>query len=134
MHQACVLEVLAWGDGPPDVAEAWRAYEAIHRRGTPITANVYWDFNVAAVLARAGERDSARAVLERTREPGRAATITPATRFWLEAAVRFRLGETERARRLIDEYLQSADEQVGSVLAQRALRDYVVYLLPDRPG
>jgi serine/threonine-protein kinase len=69
--RTCVLNVLGYaGAGPKDVARAWDALALEERDGIFPTVNGVWPpgrFFVAAVLARSGSRDSARAVLSATR-------------------------------------------------------------------
>ena len=75
----CELAVLGWSArGPAAVRRAWAAVEADERNSLGPLVNGIWPpsrYLVAAVLARSGMNDSARAVIRRTR-----ATLTAAGR------------------------------------------------------
>jgi TolB-like protein/tetratricopeptide (TPR) repeat protein len=117
-HNACALEVMAWGDATPDPAAAWRHHEVIARHNPGI---YYYGFAVAAVLARADQQDSARAVLEYARA---SAASTPAAR-WLEAAVRFRLGDHDVARDLFRNLAADDPDLAARQATRRPLRDFL---------
>ncbi|MDB4950653.1 MAG: Protein kinase [Gemmatimonadetes bacterium] len=111
---------------PPDPALAWRLVAELERldpapraRGAGRSYSpLYRRASAAAVLARAGHKDSARAVLARARSD---AAGDPDLRvsFWLDDAyVRVLLGERDEARRLLDAYLK-----VRPTFADYARRD-----------
>ncbi|MEX0891754.1 MAG: hypothetical protein WEB88_06240, partial [Gemmatimonadota bacterium] len=123
---SCTLELMAWGEMPPMPDSAWAAYDRIVARlgGPASSASAYYGYAVAAVLARAALPDSARAVIDRlgTRTAG---AVAATDHHWLEAAVRFRLGETARARGLMEAYLADHPETAVSIQRRRALRAYL---------
>ena len=97
----------------PDPALAWALVAELDRMDPPARARaegrgytpLYRRMVAAAISARAGQADSARAVIARARAE---AAGDPALRVSLaydEAYVRLRLGEREAARRLLDEYV-----------------------------
>ncbi|CAA9343239.1 MAG: hypothetical protein AVDCRST_MAG68-3156 [uncultured Gemmatimonadetes bacterium] len=107
----------------PDPARAWALVAELDRLDPPSRAReegrayspVFRRVAAAAVLARAGASDSARAVLARARA---AASADPELRvpYLFDAAyVTLLLGDRDGARRLLDEYLA----------ARPALRPYV---------
>ena len=121
IHHGAILDIMAWGRVDPDPDEAWRHLRAITERW-PRPADHY-GYCVAAVLARAGLADSARAVLARHLDG-----LDPPVRrknLDLEAAVRFRLGETERARELFDTFRQLEPEDARQAASARILREFV---------
>jgi len=120
----CRLTLLREDPGlRPDAAEAWRLVAELDRIDPPARAReagrpyspLFRRAAVAAVLARAGAGDSARAVLARARA---AASADPELRIpflFDEAYVTLLLGDRAGARRLLEEYLA----------ARPALRPYV---------
>jgi TolB-like protein/tetratricopeptide (TPR) repeat protein len=119
MHNACALAVMAWGDGPVDPDAAWNHYATISGHSRQTVA--FYTFLMAAVLARAELTDSALVVLDRAREANAPAPVT----LWLEAGVRFRMGDDDEAVRLFrvlaDQYPAVAEHQSAS----RVLREYL---------
>ncbi|HEU4886131.1 MAG TPA: hypothetical protein VFT45_28085, partial [Longimicrobium sp.] len=108
----------------PDPARAWALLAELDRLDPPARAagegrayaRVYRQAAVAAILARAGKADSARAVLARAREEAAAQSDGSRVAFlYDEAFATLLLGDRAGARRLLDAY-------VG---AQPALRPYV---------
>ncbi|NIN70784.1 MAG: hypothetical protein GTO46_02385 [Gemmatimonadetes bacterium] len=101
------LTALAGPEGPePDVAKAWQLGEKMLDLSEPqrqLQRRPRVWMSVAAVLARAGEPDSARAVIE----VARASLVgnDPETDYY-EANARLQLGETERALELLAGYLE----------------------------
>jgi eukaryotic-like serine/threonine-protein kinase len=124
--RTCELSVLGWsGSGPADVAAGWRSLLETERTGPYPLANGIWPpgrFFVAAVLARSGMKDSARAVVDSTR-----ARLQPTShrRDWRmnEAHVRLLLGDEARALDLLEE----------AVRAEPALRQQIARLPWYRP-
>ena len=102
----CRLMLLATKALDADVAEAWRlAAEAVRlvpERDRPFK-QLLEPIYVAAVLGRAGLKDSARHVLERSR--GTAAVDPTRDLLGWEASVRTMLGDKEEAIRLLGEWL-----------------------------
>jgi TolB-like protein/tRNA A-37 threonylcarbamoyl transferase component Bud32 len=101
----CDLNVLGWaGQTRRDANSAWSAVGRIERTDSTGTSQYTWSFRrmmVAAVIARAGMRDSARAVVRRTgTERGSRPSAALA-----EAYVRVLLGENDEALRLISLHL-----------------------------
>jgi tetratricopeptide (TPR) repeat protein len=81
-------------DPAPRARDEGRAYSPLYRRAA-----------VAAVLARAGAKDSARAVVARARAQAAANEDLRIPFLYDEAYVRLLLGDRAGARRLLDEYL-----------------------------
>jgi tetratricopeptide (TPR) repeat protein len=126
ISHGCALEVMAWGGDTAVPDSAWAAYERILARfgGPPTSAPAYYGYAVAAVLARAGLADSARAVIGRLSQL-RGGPGTASDNYWLEAAVRFRLDEEDRARELVAAFLADHPHTAASIQSRRALRDYL---------
>jgi len=107
---ACELTTLGWtGDKPSDVARAWRVLDDAEKRYTAdvlksglATRRLF----VAAVAAHAGLRDSANAIVARTRAALPNDVPSPSADFG-EAHVRALLGQNEDALRLLERYLSS---------------------------
>lgn len=106
------LILLASSYGPePDVEEAWRLAEARLALSAPAQRQVLEPtglMDVAAVLARAGLRDSARSVIQRAR--GLDARNDP----WVdytEANAHLHLGEADDALRLLEEFLSARPDR-----------------------
>jgi tetratricopeptide (TPR) repeat protein len=123
---SCAFRIVAWsGRGRRAVADAWRFAAVVDRVDTDPEMVGDRRLLVAAVLARSGLADSARAVIGRTR----AAITTPAAQATLvydEAYVRLLLGERDTALQLLDKYLRTRPENRGYVAESpwfRALHD-----------
>jgi len=134
----CLLEVMAWGSGPPSPDSALTWYDAIAQRAA--AANVsslrsYYGLVVAGVLARAGRPDSARAMMSTARSGWAAsadAGLAPdPVLLALEAAVFFRLGEPDSARQRFDEYRRVRPDEARLDATKRMLRPYLP-VDPDR--
>ena len=107
----CQLWLMTTKAKDPDESEAWRLYGELEE----LTPESLWDFEgrhgqmlVAAALARAGEADSARHVLERSRgnreiDPGGELVA-------LEAFVRVLLGDYEESARLLEDFYSAHPE------------------------
>jgi tetratricopeptide (TPR) repeat protein len=97
----CELNLLAWpGPGRPDVARAWTLVTQLERLSSPEDRAAYlprWRMKVAGVLARAGLRDSAEAVIRSARA---AAPADPEMDYY-EAESRMLLGDREAVLRLL---------------------------------
>ena len=110
----CSLTLLRWDTSrPPDAARAWRLVAELERMDPPAAAAaaghayapVYRRVSAAAVSARAGDAQRARAELARARVD---AAVNPESRVSLaydEAVVLLLLGEREAARARLREYL-----------------------------
>jgi TolB-like protein len=121
---ACALEVMAWGDLPPRPEEAWRHFDAIVAAVPPLEA--HYRFHVAGVLARAELTDSAQAVLRQAlASAGRTAGPAP---LWLEAGVRYRLGEDREAELLLEALTRDYPQDAALQKSRRVLRDYITRL------
>lgn len=117
-HRGTILEIMAWGSVDPEPEQAWGHLRAITEE-RPASAT-YYRYNVASVLARAGLSDSARAVLERHTQ-----ALAPDAReayLWLEAAVRFRLGDIGEAERLFAHYRRIEPDEAKAHASRRLLR------------
>lgn len=134
MHHGCALDVMAWGDGEPDPAAAWHHHDAISGfMGLEEHPHPFYGFAVAGALARAQMADSARAVLERAKRalgPGE----FPAA-IWLEAGVRFRLGERRAGLRLYEQLVRDYPDVAAMQIRRRVLRPFVNDRdVPSLPG
>lgn len=113
------LEILAWGDRvPADVERGWELVDRIlegPEAGVQSDLEAIQEMKMAGVLARAGLADSARAVMERAHR------VAPDDRRVLrrEAAVLARLGEEERAVRLIEGLLADYPARPGRLLSKK---------------
>ncbi len=130
VRHGCMLDVLAWSDLPPEPDTAWAHYRSLIEFAPPARQDglhPYYAMAVASVLARAGLADSARAVMRQVsaHSAGDQPGGDPLTPLWLEAAVRFRLGEADSARALIARFEMESPESARRILARRALRDFV---------
>jgi DNA-binding SARP family transcriptional activator/TolB-like protein len=115
---------------PPVPAQAWALVAELDRLDPPARAaaegrgyaRLYRRAAVAAVLARAGEADSARAVLARAR--GEAEGSPDSRIFFLydEAYVTLLLGDRAGARRLLDAYLAAHPQLRPTVTRDAAFR------------
>lgn len=115
----CGLRLLGWsGSGKRAVDSAWAALRAVraHDAGAPtVLDQVDRYLMVAAVVARSGMRDSARAVLRLARAAAR--DSMPVEMAMEEAWVRVLLGETDDALALLARSL-AAYPQARDLLAQ----------------
>lgn len=111
-HARCALKLMAWDPSRrPDPAQAWRMVDtAIARTSESYRGSTEAQLHLlaAAVLAKAGEADSARAVVGRVRARAGAAALnlaapTDGTLVLDEAAVHVKLGDAGTARRILDE-------------------------------
>ncbi|HYR12061.1 MAG TPA: BTAD domain-containing putative transcriptional regulator [Longimicrobium sp.] len=120
----CELTLLARdasAGASPD--SAWRLVRSIERLDPPARARtagrayapVYRRMMAAAVLARAGERDSARALVARARAATRDEPELRVSLLYDEAYVQWLLGDVGRAAALLDTF----------ATAQPGLRDYL---------
>jgi tetratricopeptide (TPR) repeat protein len=105
----CGLTILSFaGRTEADVQRAWDLLDAIEQSDSMGLLEETWGVRrqmVAAVLARAGLTDSARAVSVRAREGGGAGEQTGSVAF-SEAYVRTLLGDRDEAIRLLAGYLK----------------------------
>lgn len=104
----CRLRLMATPALEPDVDEAW----ALAARGDSLSPAQWKDYDavehrlfVAGALARAGLPDSATAVLDRAHARMDAHLDPEGELLTVEAAVRARIGEEDRAIELIEQYL-----------------------------
>jgi tetratricopeptide (TPR) repeat protein len=120
----CELTVLARdASAAPAPDSAWRLVRNIEQLDPPARARaagrayapVYRRMMAAAVLARAGERDSARALIERARAATRGQPELRVSLLYDEAYVRWLLGDMHRAAALLDTF----------AAAQPGLREYL---------
>jgi len=115
---ACALDLLAW-TGNPDrrvVPRAW-SLAAAGDPPNPLTGQVRprLRMQVAAVLARVGLRDSARAVAARARAAGKGDPELVE----LEAGVRLLLGDRREAIALLHRYQADGPSTLGRVRSRR---------------
>ncbi len=106
----CRLVLLGWqGTQPRDVAAAWELLGRVeaHPNAARITTGG-WQYRrimVAAVAARAGMPDSARAIVDRTRAPPWGSQVDPHWLFY-EAWVEALSGRHATALQLLERYLE----------------------------
>jgi len=102
----CQLWLMSMFGGDPDVGRAWQLASDYERLSSPqkVELDRRWaGMAVAAVLARAGKADSARAVALRSRG---SAAIDPARDLtYVEAFVRALLGDKQESLDLLTEYV-----------------------------
>jgi tetratricopeptide (TPR) repeat protein len=110
---ACSLFVLALSRGPaPDVSRAWALLDTLVQTTRPQQRNTNRRLGetwVAAVLARAGNEDSARSVLQRARDNA-SGELKP----WLDytgANVMLLLGDRQQALALLDSFLEAVPQR-----------------------
>jgi DNA-binding SARP family transcriptional activator/TolB-like protein len=123
---------------PPDPALAWRLLAEVERLDPPERARasgrayspLFRRALVAAVLARAGERDSARAVLARARGEAGDDRELRLSLAYDEASVHLLLGERNAARRLLDSLVAARPELAGFIGRDPLFRE----LFTRRPG
>jgi TolB-like protein/tetratricopeptide (TPR) repeat protein len=108
---ATELHILTQG-GAPDVARGWELVEAAERLSSPRTRRMTAAImrgKMAAVLARAGLADSARAVLRRARAESPAAALESLLQE--EAHARLLLGDRETALDALGSYLDANPDE-----------------------
>lgn len=108
---ALELHVLTHG-GAPDVARGWELVEATVRLAAPRSRGIFTAImrgKMAAVLARAGLADSARAVLRRARAESPDAALESLTQE--EAHARLLLGDREAALDALGSYLDANPDE-----------------------
>ena len=114
----CALTTLGWvGATPADVQTAWVQLDSAEARDANGLLASAWGTRrllVAAVAARAGLSDSARAIVARTRAEAPASTAMDQLDYG-EAHVLTLLGESDRAIPLLARFLQSNPAQRGQV-------------------
>ncbi|HEU5305494.1 MAG TPA: protein kinase [Gemmatimonadales bacterium] len=99
----CQLRILALADtGRPDVDRAWSLVATLQQLGSPAYIP-RWHLVVASLLARAGLRDSAEAVIKRAR----AAAPGDSELDFYEAEARMLLGDHRAALRLLERDLRN---------------------------
>jgi|GEM_PF-470516 len=127
----CPLVLLAYDDGrPPDVPAAGAALQRIDQVDAPPVARadgraylpVYRQMLYAAVLARAGQNDSARAVMARARGEIESIPEMRASFAHDEAHVRLSLGDRAGAVRALRELVQLQPQIRRSVGADHLFR------------
>ena len=113
-YHECGLVLLARGPGaPPAPDSAWRLLDIADRVDPPAAARaaarpyspLFRRMMVAAVLARAGLADSARAVAGQARRSAAADPALRASFLWDDAYVHLLLGDTARSAALLRAYL-----------------------------
>lgn len=117
----CLLTVMAWSDIEPARPDsAWALLRSLRqpRDSNAPSMRPLLEMLVAATILRAGQTDSALAVLDR------AAARPSASRAsgWVEAAVRARAGQTDRAASLLQQHFASSRSGELAVRRGRALR------------
>ena len=131
-HHGCVIEVMAWGNGPTNADSAWASYREFERLTVQsnVAARAHYAQALAGVLAksRGVPPDSAKAVLARARAAVAGSTASQTTRDLLlagEAAVLYRLGDSRGADELFAQFRKRDPERAGGLSEGRMLRDYV---------
>jgi DNA-binding SARP family transcriptional activator/TolB-like protein len=106
-----LLAALDRVDPAPRAAAAGRAYSPIFRR-----------MMAAAVLARAGQADSARAVAARARREVQGDPVWLASFYWDEAYLHLLLGERARSAAVLDTFVSARPDLRDYVARERAFR------------
>jgi tetratricopeptide (TPR) repeat protein len=101
----CRLVVLGWlARGSSGIAEGWRVLAQIEREDSLGILDATWAYRrmfVAVIVARTGLRDSAEAVITRTRSHARARQQLRGATLLAEAYAHLLLGKREEALRMI---------------------------------
>jgi DNA-binding SARP family transcriptional activator/TolB-like protein len=127
----CELALLARDPGAPASPDsAWRLVAALDRvdpapRAAAVGraySPVFRRMMAAAVLARAGEGDSARAVAARARRDVQGDPARLASFFWDDAYLRLLLGERARSAALLDSFVAARPDLRDYVARERAFR------------
>ena len=127
-HLSCLIEVMAWGDGPANADSAWLLLEEATRNTPADYSQRVFAVNsltVAAVLARLGLADSALAVIDATLDRARASFPSVAFLSQYEAAARFRAGDLAGGRRAFAEFHQAMPDFARVQARTRKLRNWV---------
>lgn len=120
----CELTLLGYGQGTAqDVARAWalrRELEQLHPLATARAEGraynpIFRDMNVAMVLARAGMRDSARAMVARARQAAASNRDLNVSLAYDRARVAYVLGDTTQALRQLSAYLEAKPRARGAI-------------------
>ncbi len=125
---AVELGSLATG-GNPDVAHAWELVEEIERLTSPQHRALFGSIvrmQVAAVLARAGLEDSARAVIQRTRS--QAPEDPEQLIAYDEAHAWLHLGERDEALRALGIYVEASPQEKSYLARTRGSKSFVTTL------
>lgn len=110
----CKLRVLGWtGAGTGDIAEAWREMEQADRADPSPVLEADRLLLVAAILARTGLGDSARAVVRRAHRDAQSPYIA-LDMTYAEAYVHLLLGERDETLRLLRTYLDANAQERAS--------------------
>jgi DNA-binding SARP family transcriptional activator/TolB-like protein len=127
----CELALLARDPGAPASPDsAWRLVAALDRVDPAQQAAaagrayspVFRRMMAAAVLARAGQGDSARAVAARARREVQGDPARLASFFWDDAYLRLLLGERARSAALLDSFVAARPDLRDYVARERAFR------------
>jgi serine/threonine-protein kinase len=128
-HHGCLLEVMAWGDGPVVADSAWAYYRALLARvgRENVSAHAGYRVLVAGALLKAPgvPADSVRNVLAAARSLLAARPDSQSVSVELlapEAAVLHRMGDREGARLLVQELRDHDPGRVDRLLRRRMLR------------
>ncbi|HSA56557.1 MAG TPA: BTAD domain-containing putative transcriptional regulator [Gemmatimonadaceae bacterium] len=142
----CALTLMGYESGAsPDPATAWTLYDELYQLDPPHAARhaarpyqpIYRLMAVSRVLARAGLRDSSRALIAAARSAVGEDADLEASLMYDEAYVRLLLGELDAAAELLERYVQ-ARPQHGEYVARdvqfRRLRGHPRYdAIASRP-
>src|SRR5690606_37546631 len=114
----CQLTILGWtGSTPADVAQGWRLLATSEARDSSNVLSQGWGTRrllVAAIAARAGLHDSARAIAAAVRDSATSGAAALQADYG-EAYVRTLLGEHDVAVRLLDNFLAANPALRGQV-------------------
>jgi TolB-like protein len=128
----CELALLARDPAAPARPDsAWRLVAALDRVDPPARASVagrpyspvFRRMMAAAVLARAGRGDSARAVAAGMRRAVRADPVLRASFLWDDAYLQLLLGKRARSAALLDSFVAARPELRDYVARERVFRD-----------
>lgn len=114
----CEFAILGWmGRSRAEVGAAWRALDAMETRDSARVLNAAWGqyrFMIAGVAARAGMKDSAEAIVRRTRESMQPSQTTDAADL-AEARVWSDLDDANKAISMIEIFLRHNPSLRGQV-------------------
>ncbi|HXV87405.1 MAG TPA: protein kinase [Gemmatimonadales bacterium] len=121
----CELTLLGWSSArPADAARAWELMTMIERSDTAgvfAGTGAFRRYMIAAILARAGLRDSARRMIAQASAVAAERPNTQDAALY-EAYVRELLGQSDQALALLEDYLRSSPQSRSYVARSRWFR------------
>jgi DNA-binding SARP family transcriptional activator len=130
-HYGCVLDIMAWGDGPAQPDSARKYFHSLEARRAPgnLAAHAEYSLALAAALARAGKPNDARNVLNRVLTViADSAGSDDGLRTSLlgrQAGVYFRLADSAQGRKVFAEFASRVPDDARILASRRVLRAFV---------